>query len=76
MIAHDSTDRVSTLSGLGLLIACFGLLFAVVQGLGIVHEASLSDQSDLLATLCWIAIGATVVMFGMSLIILGQKKWE
>ena len=71
---HDKSDKISTLSAIGLYIALVGLLFAVFQGLYIGSEAQSSDQANLLASLCWIAVGGVVVLFGISLVIAGQKK--
>ena len=73
---QDKSDKISTLSAIGLYIALVGLLFAVFQGLYIGREAQYSDQANLLASLCWIAVGGVVVLFGISLVIAGQKEWK
>ena len=74
MNTQERSERISNLSAIGLAIAFFGMLFSVLQGTFLTNTQFASDQS-LLVTLCWIAVGGVVVLFGISLVIAGQKKW-
>ena len=57
-----------------IIILVYGLLVAVWQTLLISHQVYFNEQSDFLADLCWIAVGMTIELFGISLIIFGNGK--
>ena len=75
MNAQVRPDRISILSLMGLGIAFIGLLWVLYQGPAIDNEAYYSEQTNLLVTLCWLVFGVAVILFGIGLIIAGQKKW-
>ena len=59
---------------LGIVLLVIGLLIAVGQFLFIGNEVNNLDQVELLASLCYIAMGMAVEFFGIGLIIHGSRK--
>jgi hypothetical protein len=75
MKADDSKgERVSPASFLGIIILVIGLLVAVGQFFSIGNEVNDLNQTGLLASLCYIAVGMAIEFFGIGLIIVGNRK--
>ncbi len=61
---------------LSVIILVIGLLVPVWQTFKINNDAHFGVQADLLADLCWIAVGMAIEFFGVGLIILGERNGE
>jgi len=75
MKADDNRDeRARALRILGIIVLVIGLLVAVGQTFGISDGIYWANQAGLLGNLCWIAIGMALEIFGIGLIIVGNRK--
>ena len=75
MKADDNRDETArALRNLAIIILVIGLVVAIGQTLWISKEVSFNQQSDLLGNLCWIAVGMAIELFGIGLIIIGNRK--
>ena len=67
-------DTALGLRILGIIILVIGLLLPVWQTFKINNDAHFGVSTDLLADLCWIAVGMAIEFFGVGLIILADRK--
>lgn len=56
----------------GIIILVIGLLVAVGQTFNIISE--FYYETELLGSLCWIAVGMAIEFFGIGLIIVSKEK--
>jgi hypothetical protein len=73
--ANDNgSETARALRILGVIILIIGLLVPVWQTFKINNDARFGVSTDLLADLCWIAVGMAIEFFGVGLIILADRK--
>jgi hypothetical protein len=79
MKTDDSEDgwislaRIGALA-LGIIVLVIGVLVAFLQIGNISNAAYYGEQTSLLGDLCWVSVGMAVELFGIGLIIFGNRK--
>ena len=75
MKADEGIDETArTLRILGLVILFIGLSVAVVQAPTIWYDIHGNYLDNLIGPLSWVAVGMAIELFGMGLIIFGNRK--
>ncbi len=67
-------DYKHALKIFGIIVLVIGLLVAVGQFFSIGDEVNNENQTRLLASLCYIAVGMAIEFFGIGLIIVDNRK--
>jgi len=72
--AGNRNETAHALRNLAIIILVIGLVVVIGQTLWISKEVSFNEQSDLLGSLCYIAVGMAIEFFGIGLIIFSNRK--